>query len=98
MKRKKLSKEDAERDMENMHQQRKSKRKITNFSGRDLIKYLAEILLWANAKKGSKQNVTDKVNAKFNIKIKPDQIYRFVKKHNAGVWPHARKSKGEKSP
>lgn len=74
----------------------KNVRKLRPMRGSILDPYLAEVLGWARDEKGSKSWVENKVKSKFKINVSRDQIYRFVKKHNDGVWPNSRKNEGRK--
>ena len=73
------------------------KRRRRGLNYLDLREYLNEILEAAKLNKCSKRWLATYVRKHFKINASADQVYRFVKSHNNGVWPNQRPCKEGKN-
>ena len=90
---KKIKEHEAQADIDQICKRNLLNRKIRSMPFSDLNPHTAQILFWAKAERSSKRKVARLATQKLKLKVSPDQIYRFVKKHNLGAWPHNRDNK-----
>lgn len=94
----KIDLEKAQKEIDELKEVTKHKKKIRAMQRHELYPYIAEILAWAKANGGSRRKIQYLLKAKMGIDIDDQKIYRFVLFLNDGVWPNARSYKNKGAP
>lgn len=92
----KIDPEQAQLDIDILCDRDVLNRKLCGLTYPHLREHTAQILLWAHSDRSSKRKVARLVTQKLGLIVSPDQVHRFVKSINGGVWPHHRVQKMEK--
>jgi hypothetical protein len=87
----------AQLDIDQLCTRDKLNKKPRSFANQVLAQHAALILGWAKARGSSKRKVSRLIFQKLGLSTSPDQVYRFVKSINNGIWPHkkTRNTEGE---
>ncbi|AZP10928.1 hypothetical protein [Undibacterium parvum] len=83
----------AQLDIDQLCSKDKLNKKPRSFSNQTLAQHAALILAWAKARGSSKRKVSRLILQKLGLSTSPDQVYRFVKSINGGIWPHKKTRK-----
>lgn len=86
---------DFESEVEKLRKKAKLRSRRRGLKYKELRPYLTEILEFSSSNAASKRRVSNFVRNRFKVEVSPDQIYRFVKYFNDGVWPNKKNIKGE---